>query len=55
MEQRAFVKTIQSVQRRLNLASVLHKSVAALCIGAGVGILFQAAALVVPFYYASLY
>lgn len=55
MEQRAFVKTIQSVQRRLNLASVLHKSVAALCIGAGAGILFQAAALVIPFYYASLY
>lgn len=55
MEQRAFVKQIQSVQRRMNAASVLHKSVAALCIGAGAGILFQAAALVVPFYYASLY
>ena len=55
MEQRAFVKQIQSVQRRMNAASVLHKSVAALCIGAGAGILFQAAALVIPFYYASLY
>ena len=55
MEQRPFVKQIQSVQRRMNAASVLHKSVAALCIGAGAGILFQAAALVVPFYYASLY
>ena len=55
MEQRAFVKTIQSVQCRLNLASVLHKSATALCIGAGMGILFQAVALVVPFYYASLY
>lgn len=55
MEQRAFVKIIQSFQRRMNIASVLHKSVAALSIGAIAGILFQAAALVVPFYYASLY
>lgn len=55
MEQRAFVKMIHAFQRRMNIASVLQKSIAALCIGAAVGILFQAAALVVPFYYASLY
>ena len=55
MEQRAFVKMIRAFQRRMNIASVLQKSIAALCIGAAAGILFQAAALVVPFYYASLY
>ncbi|MDE6363129.1 MAG: hypothetical protein K2L86_02515, partial [Lachnospiraceae bacterium] len=55
MEQRAFVKMIQSFQRKMNIASVRHKSVAALSIGAIAGILFQAAALAVPFYYASLY
>lgn len=55
MEQRAFVKMIHAFQRRMNIASVLQKSIAALCIGAAAGILFQAAALVVPFYYASLY
>lgn len=55
MEQRAFVKMIHAFQRRMNIASVLQKSIAALCIGAATGILFQAAALVVPFYYASLY
>lgn len=55
MEQRAFVKIIQSFQRRLNIASVIQKSIAALSIGAGVGILFQAAAFIIPFYDASLY
>lgn len=55
MEQRAFVKMIHAFRRRMNIASVLQKSIAALCIGAAAGILFQAAALVVPFYYASLY
>ena len=55
MEQRAFVKMIHAFQRRMNIASVLQKSIAALCIGAAAGLLFQAAALVVPFYYASLY
>ena len=55
MEQRAFVKMIHAFQRRMNIASVLQKSIAALCIGAAAGILFQAAALVVQFYYASLY
>lgn len=49
MEQRAFVKMIHAFRRRMNIASVLQKSIAALCIGAAAGILFQAAALVVPF------
>lgn len=54
MSQRAFVKIIQSCRLRLNIAGFLKKSVFALSVGAGVGILFQAAAFIVPFYYAGL-
>lgn len=54
MEQREFVKVIQACRRRLNMAGFLGKSVSALCIGAGTGILFQAVSFVTPFYYAGL-
>lgn len=55
MEQREFLETIHACRRRLNLAGFLKKSVFALSVGAGVGILFQLAAFVVPFYYVNLY
>ena len=55
MEQREFLKMIQSFRRRMNLAAFLRRSVFALSVGAGAGILFQAAAFFVPFYYVNLY
>lgn len=55
MEQREFLETIKACRRRLNLAGYLKKSVFALSVGAGVGMLFQIVAFVTPFYYANLY
>ncbi|MDE5698305.1 MAG: hypothetical protein K2I96_12995 [Lachnospiraceae bacterium] len=55
MGQSEFVKVIQDCRRRLNLAGFLGKLVSALGIGAGVGIVFQAASFVIPVYYAGLY
>lgn len=55
MEQREFLKRIHECRRRLNLAEFLNKVVFALCVGAGAGILLQAAALITPLYYANLY
>lgn len=55
MEQREFLRRIHECRRRLNLAGFLNKMVFALCIGTVVGILFQAVAMIMPFYYANLY
>ena len=55
MEQREFLKIIRAYRRRMHIADFLIKSVFALRIGAGVGILFQAVAFFVPLYYADLY
>lgn len=55
MEQREFLKTIRACRRRMNIADFFSKSVFALSIGALAGILFLAAAIFVPLYYASLY
>lgn len=55
MEQREFLKIIRAYRRRMQIAYFLEKSVFALSIGAGAGILFQAVAFFVPFYYAGLY
>lgn len=51
MSQRAFVKIIQSCCLRLNAAVFLKKTVFFLSIGTGVGILLQAIAFIIPFYY----
>ena len=55
MEQSEFLKIIRACRRRMYLADFLKKSVFALSIGAVAGIIFQAVALFVPFYYAGLY
>ena len=55
MEQREFLKIIRACRRRMNIAGFFKKSVFALSIGAGAGIILQAAALFVPLYYADLY
>lgn len=55
MERKEFLETIRACRRRLNRAECLKILVFALSIGAGVGILFQMVAFVVPFYYANLY
>ena len=55
MEQREFLKIIRACRRRMNIAVFFKKSVFALSIGAGAGIILQAAALFVPLYYADLY
>ena len=55
MTQREFLKIIQDYRRRLNVAMFLKRSVFALSIGAGVGIIFQAVAFWLPFYYVNLY
>lgn len=52
MSQKEFVKIIQSCCLRLNVAEFLKKAVFVLYIGAGVGILFQVIAFMIPFYYA---
>ncbi len=55
MEQREFLKIIRAFRRRMNMADFLKKSVFALSIGAGAGILFQTAAIFTPLYYVNLY
>ena len=55
MEKKEFLKIIRTCRRRMNIAKFLEKSVTALSISAGVGILFQAAALLVPLYYVNIY
>lgn len=55
MEQREFLKTIRAYRHRMNIADFFRKSVSALSIGALAGILFLAAAIFVPLYYAGLY
>ncbi len=55
MERREFLREIQKCQRKLNQACGLKLLVFALGVGAGVGILFQVIALLVPFYYANHY
>ena len=55
MEKKEFLKIIQTCRRRMNIAQFLEKSATALSISAGVGILFQAAALLVPLYYVNIY
>ncbi len=55
MEKREFLKIIRAYRRRMNMADFLKKSVFALSIGAGAGILFQAAAFFTPMYYVNLY
>ena len=55
MEQREFLKIIRACRRRMNIADFLKKSVSALSIGAGAGIILQAVAFFVPLYYAGLY
>ena len=55
MSQREFLDIIRAFRRRLNLSGFLKKLVFALSVGAGAGILFQAAAFLTPLYYADLY
>ncbi len=55
MTQREFLKIIQDCRHRLNMAMFLKRSVFALSIGAGVGIIFQAVAFWLPFYYVNFY
>lgn len=55
MEKKEFLKVIRTCRRRMNIAGFLEKSVSALSIGAGAGILFQAAAFLAPLYYVNFY
>lgn len=55
MEEREFLKMIRACRRRMHIADLVKKSVCALSIGAGAGIILQTAALFVPLYYADLY
>ena len=55
MEKREFLKIIRAFRRRMNIADFLKKSVFALSIGAGAGILFQTVAFFTPLYYVNLY
>jgi len=55
MEQKEFLKMIKNCRRRLNMAGFLKILLFALCVGAGVGILFQAAAFITPLYYVNFY
>ncbi|MBD5471012.1 MAG: hypothetical protein HDR19_07850 [Lachnospiraceae bacterium] len=55
MEQKEFLKMIEACRRRMNLAGFLKMLLFALCVGAGVGILFQIAAFILPIYYVNLY
>lgn len=54
-EQREFLNTIRFFRRKINLAEFCGRLATALLVGAGVGLLFQAAAFLLPFYYAGLY
>jgi len=53
--QKEFLDTIRFFRRRIDLAGFLRNLVPAFFTGAGVGIVFQAAAFVWPVYYANLY
>lgn len=55
MEKKEFLRSIQACRSRLNTRDFLHKLVAALGIGAVVGVLFQIVAFLVPMYYVNLY
>lgn len=55
MERREFLNIIRAFRRRMHTADFLKKSVFALSVGAGAGILLQAVAFFVPLYYANLY
>lgn len=55
MGQQEFLQTIRACRRRLDLAGFLKKAVFGLSVGAAAGILFQAAAVFIPFYHAGLY
>lgn len=55
MEQNEFLKIIKTYRRRLNMAGFLKILLFSLCIGAGAGIVLQAAAFIIPIYYANLY
>ena len=55
MEQGEFLRIIRACRRRMNIADFVKKSVFALSIGAGAGIILQAVAFFVPLYYADLY
>lgn len=54
-ENREFLDTVQYFRRRIYIADFLSKTVSALFVGAGVGIVFQAVALLQPFYHANLF
>ena len=55
MEQNEFLKIIKTYRRRLNMAGFLKMLLFSLCIGAGAGIVLQAAAFIIPIYYVNLY
>lgn len=55
MDEKKFLSHIRNCRHRLNVARFFDMLSVALCIGAGVGILFQAVSFLVPFYYANLY
>ncbi len=55
MEQNEFLKIIKTYRRRLNMAEFLKILLFALCVGAGAGIVLQAAAFITPIYYVNLY
>ncbi|MCM1327152.1 MAG: DUF4175 domain-containing protein [Bacteroidales bacterium] len=54
MEQE-FLKIIRACRNRLNMAGFLKKLIFALSVGMGVGIVFELAAFLTPFYYADFY
>lgn len=55
MEQKEFLNAIRACRRRLNLGNLLERLMFALAVGAGAGIVFQAASLVTPLYYVHVY
>lgn len=55
MERKEFLRSIQTCRGKLNRAELIKNLVFSFCVGAGVGILFQIVAFVVPFYWANCY
>lgn len=55
MEKKEFLRKIQKYQRKLNRAELVQNLIFSLCIGAGIGILFQIVAFLVVFYPANWY
>lgn len=55
MEKKEFLRKIQKYQRKLNRVELVQNLIFSLCIGAGVGILFQIVAFLVVFYPANWY